>query len=46
MGIRAENTFNFEATGKGTRMAYESSASMVTSYRMKSPSGEHKEEEE
>lgn len=36
MGIRAENTFNFEATGQGTRMAYESSADMVASYRMKS----------
>ena len=39
MGIKAENTFDFEATGEGTRKAYESSSDMVASYR-KSPDSE------
>jgi len=33
MGIKAENTFNFEATGKGTRDAYENSSELMASYR-------------
>lgn len=33
MGIKAQNTFNFEATGKGTRRAYENSSDMVANYR-------------
>jgi uncharacterized protein YegL len=33
LGIKAQNTFNFEATGQGTREAYENSSDMVASYR-------------
>lgn len=42
MGIKAENTFNFEATGKGTREAYQSSSDIVASYR-KEPNPEDSE---
>jgi len=33
LGIKAQNTFNFEATGEGTREAYENSSDMVANYR-------------
>lgn len=33
LGIKAQNTFNFEATGQGTREAYENSSDMVANYR-------------
>lgn len=36
LGIKAQNTFNFETTGKGTREAYKSSSDMVASYRIES----------
>lgn len=39
LGIKAQNTFNFEATGQGTREAYENSSDMVASYR-KTPDSE------
>ena len=34
MGIKSENTFNFEASGEGTRNAYVNSSQMVASFRM------------
>ena len=37
LGIKSKNTFNFEATGQGTREAYHSSSRLMASYRMKSP---------
>lgn len=36
LGIRAQNTFNFESTGEGTYKAYRKSSSMVASMRKKS----------
>ena len=41
IGIKAENTFNFEASGEGTRRAYENSSEMVASHRV-SPDSEDK----
>ena len=43
MGIKAENTFNFEASGEGTRKAYENSSDMVASYRMEPEPQDSKE---
>lgn len=43
LGIKAQNTFNFEATGEGTRMAYEESSNMVASFRRR-PVVENSEE--
>lgn len=43
MGIKAQNTFNFDATGEGTRMAYEESSDMVASFRRR-PAIEDSEE--
>jgi uncharacterized protein YegL len=34
LGIKEQNTFNFEATGKGTRKAYENSSELMASFRM------------
>ena len=34
MGIKSENTFNFESSGEGTRNAYINSSQMVASFRM------------
>ena len=34
LGIKEQNTFNFEATGKGTRKAYEHSSELMASFRM------------
>lgn len=42
LGIKAQNTFNFESTGKGTREAYENSSEMVASFRRKPNSGNDK----
>lgn len=36
LGIKAQNAFDFEATGKGTREAYAESSDMVASFRMRS----------
>ena len=36
LGIKVQNAFDFEATGKGTREAYAQSSDMVASFRMKS----------
>lgn len=36
LGIKAENAFDFDATGKGTREAYVQSSDMVASFRMRS----------
>ena len=33
LGIKNKNTFHFEATGKGTRDAYETSSDLMASYR-------------
>jgi hypothetical protein len=33
LGIMVINTFNFEATSKGTRTAYKNSSDMIASYR-------------
>lgn len=43
MGIKAENTFDFDATGEGTRNAYDNSSHMVENYR-KSPDSEDSEQ--
>lgn len=42
IGIKAENTFNFEASGEGTRKAYDNSSELTTSYR-KEPEPEDSE---
>lgn len=39
IGIKAENTFNFEASGEGTRMAYNNSSELTAGYR-KDPGSE------
>jgi len=44
MGIRAQNAFDFDATGKGTRMAYVKSSEMVASYRMRNTPEESKDD--
>lgn len=36
LGIKAKNTFNFDATGEGTRVAYHKSSALTARYR-KSP---------
>lgn len=35
LGIKAQNAFDFEATGEGTREAYDQSSDMVASFRMR-----------
>ena len=42
IGIKDENTFNFEASGKGTRMAYQNSSDMDSTFRKKQKSEESK----
>lgn len=36
LGIKGKNTFNFDATGKGTRTVYQSTSKMMASYRQRS----------
>jgi len=43
IGIKAENTFNFEASGEGTRKAYDNSSELTASYR-KEPEPEDSKE--
>ncbi len=43
LGIKAQNAFDFEATGEGTREAYAESSDMVASYRMRTSPEESEE---
>ncbi len=40
LGIKRQNTFNFEATAEGTINAYEDSSKIMESYRMRDITGE------
>lgn len=42
LGIKVQNSFDFEATGKGTREAYDVSSDMVARYRTRSTPEESK----
>lgn len=43
LGIKAQNTFDFESTGEGTREAYAESSEMVASFRLRTDPKESKD---